>query len=340
MRRAAVAAGILVMGTGLAAARVTASRADAPAPAPPGRIALYTESAQGKRVSGTFVGTRLHVVALVSPFVAGQQVTVRIDRNGRLVLRRNVAVAPLGDGRGRVMVDYTSRLPGTLLVRATHPPTPQQGRIDATPRHAIVVPMHADPGSRGYAVWALQRDLAGLGYSVYVSGHYDNATTRAVVAYQKITGLPRDGIASSRVFRLLLRGHGLFHVRYRNHGRHFEADLTHQVLAEIEPGGHVRRIYEMSSGKPSTPTVVGSFRIYEKDLGTNAKGMVDSNFFIRGYAIHGYPDVPIYAASHGCLRIPIPDAASVFAWARMGEIVDVYNRNGGGSHRVRGNAGP
>jgi hypothetical protein len=280
------------------------------------------------------------VVALVSPFVAGQQVTVRIDRNGRLVLRRNVAVAPLGDGRGRVMVDYTSRLPGTLLVRATHPPTPQQGRIDATPRHAIVVPMHADPGSRGYAVWALQRDLAGIGYSVYVSGHYDNATTRAVVAYQKITGLPRDGIASSRVFRLLLRGHGLFHVRYRNHGRHFEADLTHQVLAEIEPGGHVRRIYEMSSGKPSTPTVVGSFRIYEKDLGTNAKGMVDSNFFIRGYAIHGYPDVPIYAASHGCLRIPIPDAASVFAWARMGEIVDVYNRNGGGSHRVRGNAGP
>jgi hypothetical protein len=265
------------------------------------------------------------VVALVSPFVAGQQVIVRIDRNGHLVLRRSLAVAPLGDGRGRVMVNYTSQLPGTLLVRATHLTTPEQGRLDARARRAIVVPMHADPGSRGYAVWVLQHDLAGLGYSVYVSGRYDDATTRAVVAYQKITGLAR---------------HGLFHVRYRNHGRHFEADLTHQVLAEIDPGGHVRRIYEMSSGKPSTPTVVGSFRIYERDLGTNAKGMVDSNFFIRGYAIHGYPDVPPYAASHGCLRIPIPDAASVFAWARIGEIVDVYDRNGGGSHRVRGNAGP
>jgi peptidoglycan hydrolase-like protein with peptidoglycan-binding domain len=276
----------------------------------------------------------------VSPFVAGQQVIVRIDRNGHLVLRRSLAVAPLGDGRGRVMVSYTSRLPGALLVRATHPATPQQGRLDAAPRHAIVVPMHAGPGSRGYAVWALQHDLAGLGYSVYVSGHYDDATSRAVIAYQKITGLARDGIATSRVFRLLLGGHGLFHVRYRSHGRHFEADLTHQVLAEIDSGGHVRHIYEMSSGKPSTPTVVGSFRIYEKDLGTNAKGMVDSNYFIRGYAIHGYADVPPYAASHGCLRIPIPDAASVFAWARMGEIVDVYERNGGGSHRVLGNAGP
>jgi hypothetical protein len=340
MRGATVAAGILVTAMGVAAVPVAAGAAGTSAPAPAGRIALYTESAQGKRVSGTFVGTRLHVVALVNPFVAGQQVIVRIDRNGHLVLRRSLAVAPLGDGRGRVTVNYTSQLPGTLLLRATHLATPQQGRLDATARRAIVVPMHADPGSRGYAVWVLQHDLAGLGYSVYVSGRYDAATTRAVVAYQKITGMARDGIATSRVFRLLLHGHGLFHVRYRNHGRHFEADLTHQVLAEIDPGGHVRRIYEMSSGKPSTPTVVGSFRIYEKDLGTNAKGMVDSNFFIRGYAIHGYPDVPPYAASHGCLRIPIPDAASVFAWARIGEIVDVYDRNGGGSHRVLGNAGP
>ena len=358
MRRAAIAAGTLVMGAGLVAGSATAAAtatgpatatATGPAAAtaagttatlPAGRIAIYTESAQGKRVSGTFVGSRLHVVGLVRPFVAGQQVIVRIDRNGHQVLRRTLAVESLGDGRGRVMVNYTSRLPGTLFLRATHLPTPELGRIDSVPRRAVVVPMHADPGSRGYAVWVLQHDLARLGYSVYVSGHYDDATARAVVAYEKLTGLTRDGVATSRVFRLLLHGHGLFHVRYRNHGRHFEADLTHQVLAEIEPGGHVRRIYEMSSGKPSTPTVVGTFRIYTKDLGTNAKGMVDSNYFIRGYAIHGYADVPPYAASHGCLRIPIPDAASVFAWARIGEIVDVYNRSGGGSHNVRGNAGP
>ena len=68
--------------------------------------------------------------------------------------------------------------------------------------------------------------------------------------------------------------------------------------------------------------------------------MVDSNYFIRGYAIHGYYDVPTYAASHGCLRIPVPDAAAVFGWARYGYAVDVYNRNGGGSHHVSSNAGP
>jgi peptidoglycan hydrolase-like protein with peptidoglycan-binding domain len=335
MRRVLIAVGVLAS---LAPALGSGAAHAATRPTPP--LAVFVENANGARVSGTFTGGRLHIVAIVGQYVAGQQVTVRVDRDGRTVLRRAVAVDAIGDGRGRATIDYRSARPGTLLVRATHFATAQQGRLDADPRHAVVAAMHADPGSRGYAVWALQHNLSKLGYAVYVSGHYDDATSRAVVAYQKLTGLSPTGVATSRLFRLLLRGHGLFHVRYRNHGRHFEADLTHQVLAEIDPGGRVRQIYEMSSGKPSTPTVVGTFHIYEKDLGTNAKGMVDSNYFIRGYAIHGYADVPTYAASHGCLRIPIPNAAAVFAWSRVGEIVDVYNRNGGGSHRVRGNAGP
>ena len=65
-----------------------------------------------------------------------------------------------------------------------------------------------------------------------------------------------------------------------------------------------------------------------------------SDYFIGGYAIHGYADVPTFAASHGCLRIPIPDAAAVFQWLALGVPVDVFNEGGGGSHRVRGNAGP
>ena len=43
--------------------------------------------------------------------------------------------------------------------------------------------------------------------------------------------------------------------------------------------------------------------------------MVDSNYFIRGYAIHGYPTVPTFTASHGCLRVPIPDAMPIYDWS-------------------------
>ena len=80
----------------------------------------------------------------------------------------------------------------------------------------------------------------------------------------------------------------------------------------------------MSSGAPSTPTVVGSFKVYLKMPGTNAKGMVHSAYFIRGYATHGYASVPTYPASHGCLRVPIPDAKRLFNWIKIGTPVDVY----------------
>jgi lipoprotein-anchoring transpeptidase ErfK/SrfK len=52
--------------------------------------------------------------------------------------------------------------------------------------------------------------------------------------------------------------------------------------------------------------------------------MVFSSYFIRGYAIHGYASVPVFNASHGCLRVPVPDAVPIYRWLRMGDRVDVY----------------
>ena len=112
-------------------------------------------------------------------------------------------------------------------------------------------------------------------------------------------------------------------MRYPKAGRHVEADLSRQVLALID-GGKVVRIYPTSSGKASTPTVLGSYRVYRKTPGTNSLGMLDSLYFIRGYAIHGYASVPPYPASHGCLRIPIQNARTVYDWLRGGDGVIVY----------------
>lgn len=73
-----------------------------------------------------------------------------------------------------------------------------------------------------------------------------------------------------------------------------------------------QRVYHASSGKPSTPTVMGTFRFYRRQPGTNANAMVHSSYFIRGYAIHGYVSVPNYPASHGCIRVPIPDGRAIY----------------------------
>ena len=123
--------------------------------------------------------------------------------------------------------------------------------------------------------------------------------------------------------RAIARGQGAFAIRHPEHGRHIEADLSRQVIALIA-GGKVRRIYPVSSGKPSTPTLTGAFRVYLKTPGTNAKGMVDAAYFTGPYATHGYASVPTFAASHGCLRVPVGDARSLFTWIRDGTRVDVY----------------
>ncbi len=149
-----------------------------------------------------------------------------------------------------------------------------------------------------------------------------------MLALRKVSGMTRDELATTDVYGRLLDGGGAFKVRYPGDGRHVEGDLTHQVIALIDHG-KVQRSYPISSGKPSTPTVLGRFAVYYKTPGTNEKGMVYSSYFTGGYAIHGYVDVPIYPASHGCLRTPVPDAIPIYDWIKMGDKVDVYYRNGG-----------
>jgi hypothetical protein len=286
------------------------------------------------------VGRRVTLRAVVTPYVAGQIVKVSFYRDGTKVSVQLKQAQPIAGGAGSFRVSYVSSRPGLVEARAVHYATPQQAQFVARSPGVRCVAVYLGPGASGPSVRLLQSELNVLHYAVPLSGVLDEGTGRALVAFRKVTGLSRVAFAGPQVFSLLARHIGGFPVRYRRDGRHVEANLTKQVLAEIEPGGRVHAIYMMSSGKPSTPTVIGHFQVYSKTPGVNAKGMVDSNYFIRGYAIHGYPEVPTFAASHGCLRVPIPDAGAIFAWVQYGTVVDVYNQYGGGSHSVRGNAGP
>jgi peptidoglycan hydrolase-like protein with peptidoglycan-binding domain len=243
-------------------------------------------------------------------------------------------------GIGEFHVRFASGEAGSVQARAVHYATAALPQLTASSTPVQFVHADFSFGFSGASVRLLQSELSHQHYSVPLNGVFDEATARAVIAFRKLTGLERVSSVDHSVFSRLMHGGGRFHVRYVRDGRHVEADLTRQVLAEIEPGGHVHAIYEMSSGKPSTPTVIGHFNVYSKTLGVNQNGMVDSNYFIRGYAIHGYPEVPVYAASHGCLRVPIPNAAAIFSWVQIGNAVDVYNEGGGGSRKVNSHAGP
>jgi L,D-transpeptidase catalytic domain len=276
------------------------------------------------------VGGRIAIAGTVTPYVVGQSVKVSIYRQGKRVAVQVLAVTPGPGATGSFKLSFRSPYAGLIAIRAAHYLTAQQAAFSARAPAVSFLSANVGPGASGFSVRALQSELAALHYAVPRNGSFDELTGDALIAYRKMTGLALVPAAGRRVLELLRRHAGRFHVRHPGEGRHVEADLSRQVLAEIEPGGRVHQIYMISSGKPSTPTVLGRFQVYLKTPGVNSEGMVDSNYFIRGYAIHGYPEVPTYAASHGCLRVPIPDAPAIFGWVQDGTPVDVYYEGGGG----------
>jgi hypothetical protein len=296
-----------------------------PTPAPPAPVAGTLTSAAQDVLTGArptaLTGRSFTVRVVLRPFVAGERATIRVYRGSRKIKVRALTLkAVAGNTAGVALVKVKSAKPGTLSIKVSHRATPALATVVARTMRVAVVRPQAGPGARGTVVRLLQAKLAGLHYAVPRSGVFDAGTANAVMAWRKVAGLARTSIASEQVFAGLLSGRGAFRVRHPRDGHHVEARLDKQVLALIDRG-KVVRIYHMSSGKPSTPTVRGRFHVYLKSAGTNAKGMFDSNYFIRGYAIHGYPSVPPFSASHGCLRVPNMSAPAIYDWVRIGDVV-------------------
>jgi L,D-transpeptidase catalytic domain/Putative peptidoglycan binding domain len=255
----------------------------------------------------------------VRPYVAGEDVTLYVLRRGKVTKRIQAAVRR--GGRYSIPVQLVKQGKFRLVVK--HAGTPLQQKFKTKSKRVTVVDWQAGQGERGTKVLILQRGLYRLGFSVPVSGYYDWLTANAVNAFRKTNGMGRDGYAKKSVYAKVLRGEGAYKLRYPKSGKHVEFDWSRQVLVLADKGKPFR-VYHTSSGTPATPTVFGTYRFYLQTPGTNSKGMVHSSYFIRGYAIHGYASVPNYPASHGCLRVPIPNAASIFGWIDIGDPIYLY----------------
>ena len=177
-------------------------------------------------------------------------------------------------------------------------------------------------GSRGGAVRALNDRLAELTFlpAAAVSDRFTDATFHAVVALQKYAGLIPDGIVGRRTRRALADGE-LPAPATREGGRRIEVSLTRQLAFVVARDG-VRRTLSVSTGKPGYDTPTGSFSVYRREPRSwsvpYGVWLPWAAYFTRGVAFHGYPDVPPYAASHGCVRVPEPFARDLYAFAQLG----------------------
>jgi peptidoglycan hydrolase-like protein with peptidoglycan-binding domain len=287
------------------------------------KLSLATEKA---RSGEALKGDRWRALAVTDRFVAGTKVRVSFTAKGRKATKTVTLKSRKGSEKGFVRVVVPAELRGSsrVLVRVAVPKGQPAAPVRAKAKAVRQATPNVSAGETGLAVRMLQSMLARKAYVIGRKGVYDARTQRAVLAFRKVAGMGATSEANAAVFRALQAGKGTFKVRFPSHGRHVEGDVDRRVLALIDKGKAVR-IYHTSPGTPATPTIRGSFKVYRKDPGTNEKGMYRSVYFIRGYAIHGYPSVPAgYSASHGCFRVPMEDAASIYAWISMGMPVDTY----------------
>jgi hypothetical protein len=313
------------------AADVTTPTATTPAPPPPavpkpkaGKATIEVDGGIAtSKLRYVARGGRISVTGGVRPFVVGEIAVLEVRRSGKVVARQRAKIRRAKRGAGKVTFSFKPKRKGVYKLRIHHHSSTAQVAFGSRAARFKAVVLNAGEGARGTDVLLLQRGLYQLGYATPVTGYYDAGTSRAVLAFRKTNNLARNGYADAKVFSLVLQGRGTFRPRYDSPAKHVEFDWSRQVLALIE-NGRAKRIYHSSSGKPSTPTVFGTFRFYRKEPGTNSHGMVQSNYFIGGYAIHGYVDVPADAASHGCLRVPIPNAYQIDRQIDIGETIYVY----------------
>lgn len=169
-------------------------------------------------------------------------------------------------------------------------------------------------GQSGPEVADLQRRLVALGYWLgAVDGAYGSSTTHAVVAFQKASALQRDGVAGQATLDRLATA-----VRLQAKsasGRVIEVDLERQLLLVVLDG-RVEQVMDASTGALAGTTPAGRFAVYYEVDGYDPGPLgvlYRPKYFIRGVAVHGYPNVPATPASHGCVRVT--DAGMDWLWA-------------------------
>lgn len=291
----------VLVGSGVAALTIgaaTAARGTAEA-SPLRRSAVPAAAAS--------LGVAALVVGRGRPGAAGA--ALRAAGVGGLLGAAGAAALAAGPARQR---SSASTPPPTPYVLAHAVADPARSS-STTAAHAAPAPASAPllrVGSRGPAVAALQARLKELHYAVDTGGIYTAVTRDAVMAFQKVNGLARDGIAGP-ITHAALEDPKKPQLGVGKPDR-IDVDLSTQVLVVVKRG-RVAYIVNATSGDPHHPdgrgmaTPKGTFSVQRKIPGTRVAPLGElyyPSYFTGGIAVHGSYSVVAERASHGCVRIP------------------------------------
>jgi L,D-transpeptidase catalytic domain/PKD domain/Putative peptidoglycan binding domain len=258
------------------------------------------------------IGHPLTLTVRERPAAAGT-LTVKVWRAGRLFATRS--------GAGRLRIRLATGRATTYRVSVRLAPAQGYARTSRSLHQTVFLP-DLRVGSHGPSVLGLEQRLHELHYALEsVDGYFGIDTADAVVAFQKLHGLPRTGATDLRFWRALDVA-AIPTPRHRDRPLHVEVSKQLQVLFIVRDG-QVALIVPVSTGATGN-TPLGVWHVYSRVAGYNAEQMYYSSFFTGAFAIHGYHSVPAYPASHGCVRIPIWVAKRVYSLIHYGTTVYIY----------------
>ena len=258
------------------------------------------------------------VFGRVRPAITDGKVRVKLFRNGRKVASKWANVSRKGTFRSRLRVGN----PGKYKARAVYGPAVLLTDRDATTTCQTQTPS-LSVGSRGRYVRLLERRLRDLGYYIPSADmSYDTRTSDAMIAFNKVQGRSRVGSVSSSTW-YALASPKIPRPRYKSPSYHIEVDQTRQVIFVVK-NGKVRNILHTSTGAGGA-TRDGTFTFYRQVYGYSPNRLYYPSYFDGLRAIHGWPEVPTYPASHGCARVPMWSATWIQKKAAIGERIYVYH---------------
>lgn len=202
------------------------------------------------------------------------------------------------------------------LERADYRPPEQGPQRKSRPR-----------GAKSLATRELQERLADLQYlpRSAVDGVDGYRTQQAVIAFQSWEGLVRDGIVGPATTAALAKARA---PRPGGGGPARRIEVYREKgVALLIAHGKTKRAIHVSTGAPGTATPAGTFTVFRKELRSwsvpFSVWLPYASYFNQGIAFHEYPDVPTHPASHGCVRVPAPEAQIVYRFAKVDTTVVV-----------------
>ena len=260
-----------------------------------------------------------HVEGTVAPVQESGRVAVTLRRGGKAVWTRKVELRK----GSRFSTSFDVGRVGRFTATASFTDATGTRGGDRSDTKAPPLP-YLGMGATGVYVRLLESRLCELKYHMLrCDRRFGDDTADALRAFNKIEGRPRLGTVDAGTWAALARAN-VARPRYRTKGFHIEVDQTRQVLMMVKDG-KVTAVLHTSTGAPSSPTRDGTFRVYRKLAGYSPNRLYYPSYFDGLRALHGWPEVPTYNASHGCARLPMWSATWVYGKADVGTTIRVYH---------------